>query len=365
MEKKIKKILIIALAGIGDLIMATPTIKAIKENYPKARIDLLTFPKGTKDVLEGSKYVDDIYLYYDRKNTLTREKPSIIKTIQNSLFLVLKLRAKRYDLSISVFPSASNNLGLLTKLIGAKKRIGFGSKYYTNPIEWDYKQHKVEQNLKLLEPLGIKVKNKEQFFYISRENKEFANKFLKEKIKFKGPLIGMHPGAWWKATLKNWPLENYIELAKKLIEKYDANILVVCGPSEEHIGEKIKNNIKEKNKIIILEKQNLKNTAAVIEKCNLFVSSDSGVMHIAEVMNVPVILIPGYTLFKFSGVYKTDNVKNILWEKRKCYEKCPIMWEFAEEFEGREDKIPCNVECYRDITPQKVLKVVDKIIKQK
>jgi len=360
----IRKILIISLAGIGDFIMATPTIRALRKAYPKAKIDLLTFPKGTKDVVEGSEYIDNIFLYYDRKNTMTRKKPSRLKTLKNSLFPLLELRRKNYDVSISVFPSASNKLALLAKIIGAKKRIGFGSKHYTHPINWDYKNHKIDQNIRLLEPLGIKVKDKKQFFHIFEENRKFAKEFLKQNKKDQRALIGMHPGSWWKATLKNWPLENYIELANKLIIKHNANILVVCGPSEEHIGEKIKNSVEKKDKVIVLEKQTLKNSAAIIAHCDAFVTSDSGVMHVAEVMEVPIILIPGYTLFKFSGVYKPENKKNIVWENLNCYEKCPVMWKFEEEFEGRENKIPCGIECYRNIKPEKVLKVVQKIIKK-
>ncbi len=364
METKYKRILIISLAGIGDLIMATPTIKAIRKEYPKAQIDFLTFPKGTKDVLEGGKIIDKFYLYYDRKNTISKEKPSLMKTIKNSFFLILKLRLKRYDLSVSVFPSASNSLGLLAKLIGAKKRIGFESKYYTDPIEWNYKDHKVEQNLRLLKPLGIEARDKEQFFYISNKEINFAKKFLKNHIKTKGPIIGIHPGCWWKASLKKWPIENYVNLVNMLIKKYNTHILVICGPSEEEDGRRLKEMIREKEKVTIIEKQNLKNTAAIIERCNLFISSDSGIMHIAEAMNVPIIMIPGYTLFKFSGVYKKENIKNIVWERTKCYEKCPVMWKFAEEFAGREDKIPCNIECYKNITPKMVLKTVDKNIKK-
>ena len=345
--------------------MATPVVRALRENYPNAQIDLLTFPKGAKDVIEGGNEINNVYLYSNRNNTLTREKPSIIETIRNSFLLLLKLRFKRYNLSVSVFPSASNSLGFLAKLIGAKRRIGFNSKYYTDIIEGNFKDHKVEQNLRLLKPLGIKVKNKKQYFNTTRDNEMFAEEFLKKNKAGKKLLVGMHPGSWWKASLKKWPLENYIKLSDKIIEKYNSKILVICGPSEEQIGKELKEKVKKSENVIISEKQNLKDAAAIIGKCSLFISSDSGMMHVAEAMKVPLIVIPGYTRFKFSGPYEKKNIENLVWKKTKCYEKCPVLYDFDEEFEGREDQIPCNVACYNNIKPSEVFSVVEKILKKK
>ena len=123
------KILVIALAGIGDLIMATPTIKTIRNEYPEAEINLLTFPYGNKEVLEGSKYINKTHIFIDRTHTLTKEKPSVFNFLK-TIFLLFKLRIKKFDLSISVHPSSSKKLSFIAKIINAKRRIGFDSKAF-------------------------------------------------------------------------------------------------------------------------------------------------------------------------------------------------------------------------------------------
>ncbi len=341
------RILIIALAGIGDLVMATPTIKAVRNKYPESEIDLLVFPYGGKEVLEGSKYINETHIFVDRTHTLTKKKPSIFNFLK-TLFLLFKLRRKRFDLSISVHPSASVRLGFIAKIINAKMRIGFESKYYTNIIK--LKQlHKVERNFKLLEPLGIKITDKKLYFHISKENEEFAENFLGN-----GLFVGMHPGGYWKRELKKWPLERFAKLATILNKKFGAKILVFEGPSDKGDYQKIEEYMEIKP---IIVKTSLKNAAAVIKKCSLFISNDTGMMHIAEAMDVPTIDILGWADLD-SGPYYEKNKKLLAWKKLPCHgPNCKVF------ISGGICNPTCNFECYTEIKAEDVFKIAKGVLK--
>jgi len=342
----ISKILIISLAGIGDTITSTPTIKAIRKKYSKAKIDLLTFPYGNKEVLDGSKYIDDTYIFVDKVHTPTSKKPPFSKLIK-TLFLLIKLRFKGYDLSVSVHPSSSSKLALIAKFIGAKKRVGFDSKYYTHAVKLNEKLHVVDRNIQLLESLGIKIKDKKQYFYISKENEDFAEEVLKNKGNL---FVGMHPGGYWKRQEKKWGIERFGKLADKLNREFGARIIVFEGPSEVSDGEKMSEYMKVPPIII---KTGLKNAAAIIKKCKLFISNNTGLMHIAEAVNTPVIDILGWAYFHYS-VYYEENKKLIAYKYLPCHEvNCPML---------KGGPVTCNFECYTKISVNYVFNIAKKVL---
>lgn len=356
----VKKILLISLAGIGDLIMTTPAIKAMRKAYPNSKIEFLTFPLGGEEVVKGSGLVDKIYIYTDPKHTTTHKSPNIIKLI-SSLFLLFKLRMKRFDLSISFLPSASDKHGLIAKAINAKQRIGFKSKHYTNKLPQDMKTHKVDQNISLLGLLGIKVKNKKQIFHIGKISEEFAENFwLKNNPKNK-MIIGIHPGNWWRTNFRRWPMKNFAEFSDRLIEKYNAKILVVCGPSEEDAENKILNLVKNKEELIIVKKQSLKNIAGIMKKCRVLIGNDSGIIHLGEAIGIPIIDIAGYTQFKYSGPYEKENKKNIAWKKVECYDTCVLLKSNVLE-KLKKDETSCDYRCFTTIKVKYLLEKVSKII---
>lgn len=342
------KIIIISLAGIGDGIMASPTIKAIKEHYKEATIDALVFPYGFGEVLEG--YLNNIYIFTDKTHTLTSKKPSFFRTIQ-TFFLLTKLRFKKYDLSVSVHPSSSPKLAFMAKFINAKRRVGFDSKNYTIPVRLNKKLHKVERNFELLKPLGIEIKDKKQYFHISEENEKFAKEFLRDKGNL---FIGIHPGGYWKRQTKKWSLERFGKLADKLTKDFGAKILVFEGPSEGGDGERMEKYMETK---LIKVRTDLKNAAAIIKKCGLFISNDTGMMHIAEAMDVPVIDILGWAELA-SGPYYEKNKKLIASENLSCHnDNCPVL------ASGGKTNPKCNLECFKGIKVEDVFKLAKGVLR--
>ncbi|KAF0151935.1 MAG: ADP-heptose:LPS heptosyltransferase II [Ignavibacteria bacterium] len=302
------KILIIALSGIGDALMFTPALAKLREAMPSAKIDALVMFNGVKDIFDKLPYLNQVH-FFDFMNARKAA----------SLFYILSLW-KKYDTTFSVYPSNRKEYNLMSFLIGAKYR--FGIKYkrsdflnfgFLNNIrcEENDNSHNVETNFMMVEKLLA-----EQFnnipslkFCFQQDDLIYSSDFLKEKnISSDDLVIGFHPGC---NTLKNhdkrrWEVEKFAELAKLLIEKHNAKILVFGGGEEEHLKEGIVS-IVNSNRIISVQTFSLTNTAAIMKRCNIFVSNDSSLMHIAAALQLKVVSIIGPTNEKYISPWKTNH----------------------------------------------------------
>lgn len=334
----INKILIIHTWGIGDLVMATPALRILRESFPKAIIDILVKQTAVSQVLQEGKTINRIFKLENLKK-------------------IFKLRKKKYDL---VFVSAGINPwkgGLFSFLIGAKFRIGEYRKlkipFYTHQVLVDARQHKVDSNLSILNTFGLKIgKNiPRPFFEFDKESKEFAKNFI---LKINGRnkiLIGFHPGAGAKQWFKVWHKENFIKLGQKITKKYkDARIIIFGGPTEQELCETIRDKI-NKNTFLAIN-FNLKKVAAIIDSCQVFVSSDSGLGHIAATTKTNLISIFGPTNPKRTGPIG-PRVRII---KKHCNY-------FYNDISGAKHNAKKSHKCLQKITPERVFNGLENIIK--
>jgi heptosyltransferase-2 len=302
------KILILALSGIGDALMFTPALKLMRQSLPDAQIDALVMFKAVKDMYDRNPNFNNVY-YSDFLNQ------SAVK----SLMFVLKLR-KKYDVSINVYPSNRKEYNLINYFIGAKKRAGV--KYLRRNgtelgilnnvrITEDDSLHNVQENIKLVEKLFSKKFNEEPplNFPLTNEDLTFADGYLKELNIIEGDLvIGFHPGC---ATLKNhikrrWEPEKFIELGKRLIQQNNAKLLIFGGPEEDELKQSIRTGINSPD-VYSVKTNNLPESVAVLKRCNLFVSNDSSMMHIASAVNKKVVAIIGPTNPNYIHPWKTEH----------------------------------------------------------
>lgn len=304
------KILIIAIPGIGNTLLAVPLLKELKATYNNARIDLLVGLQGSKEIIMGCPYIDKVYL--------------INKKIQQGLFknlhTISKLRANKYDVSITTFPAAQPHYNLLASFIGARKKITHN--YKRNLVFLQDKRapirilHDVEQNLSLLRFFGINAKKPKLELWLSKEEKDFANKFAK-RFKEKH-LVGMHPGTSIEMGMKNkrWPLTNFAELADKIIEsKKNTRVIVFLGSKDAPL-EKIKELIKSREKVTLIKNLDIRKVAAIIAKCKYFISNDSGLMHIAVACGIPTAGIFVSTDYRRTSPY---GKKHLVLKKDQTY----------------------------------------------
>lgn len=303
-----KKILVIALSGIGDALMFTPALSFLKKTLPSSEIDALIMFKGVKDIYERLPEINTIYYFDFLKNSKL-----------DSLNFVMQLRKNEYDDVINVYPSNRKEYNLISLLIGAPKRAG--TEYLRSNIKElgflnnirvreDDSVHNVEENIKLVEKLtGAKETDISGLRVILNSKEiEFANQFVsKIKENENQLLIGFHPGC---NTLKNhekrrWEIEKFAELGNKLIEKFDAKILLFGGPDEIDLKMGVINKIK-KDSAFSVDTNTFTQTAAIIEKVDLFITNDSSLMHTAAAMKRDVIAIIGPTNKNYIYPWKTN-----------------------------------------------------------
>jgi heptosyltransferase-2 len=317
-------ILIIALSGIGDALMFTPSLKKLNEDFPSAQIDILAMYKGVKDIYEKLPGVNKV-LYHNFLNSSKTD----------SLAFVLKLR-NRYDITINVYPSNRKEYNLISFLIGAKKRaaVNYLRKGKVNLsflnnvfITENDLLHNVEENILLCERLSGKKTVSIPPLQLKLTGKEidFAEQFFIENKINNEIIIGFHPGC---SPLKNhekrrWETEKFALLAQKLISYYSANILVFGGPEEEPVKEEIVR-LTNRSMISAVTTNSILQTAAIMKHCKLFITNDSGLMHIAAALKLKTVAILGPTNKNYIYPWQTEyKIASINLECSPCFYYSP------------------------------------------
>lgn len=302
------KILILALSGIGDALMFTPALKLLRQSLPSAEIDALVMFKGTKEIYETNTNFNEV-IHFD----------FLKEGVLNSLKFVLGLRDK-YDATINIYPSNRKEYNIINFLLGAKKRVAVEYLRMNNSdLGWlnnvtvleNDKTHNVQTNIKLVEKLLNKKLDEEPTIQIllSEDDKSFAENFLKEKnISDKDFVVGFHPGC---ATLKNhikrrWEPEKFAELGRKLINEKNAKVFLFGGPDEEELKSEINSKINSDNSFAIKTEKFLQ-SIAIMKRCNVFVTNDSALMHVASALGLKLIAIIGPTNPHYIHPWKTEH----------------------------------------------------------
>ncbi|HAX61309.1 MAG TPA: lipopolysaccharide heptosyltransferase II [Elusimicrobia bacterium] len=307
------KILIIQTAFLGDVVLTIPLIQAAKK-YPKAHLSVLCIP-STKNILEGHPAIDE-FIVFDKKNSE--------KSFFSLLKFAKKIREKRFD--VALIPHPSFKSGLISYLANIPERIGFsnsaGKFFFTDKVFFDKNKHQLERYLDLLKYFGVEVGEEKTEIHIDGKDEKFADALLpKDKI-----IFGINPGSVW--ATKRWIVEKYAELSDKISKELAGQIVIFGGPDDIEIANSVEKNMKQ-SAINIAGKTTLKQLAASIKRCRVFITNDSGPMHIAAAMNIPVVAIFGPTVKEF-GFYPYTK-RSIVIEKnlpcRPCGKhgpnKCP------------------------------------------
>jgi len=302
------KILILALSGIGDALMFTPALKLLRQSLPSAQIDALVMFKGTKEIYEtNTNFNKIIHFDFIKEGTL------------NSLKFVLGLRNK-YDATINIYPSNRKEYNIINFLLGTKKRVAveylrmnilnLGWLNNVTVLEND-KTHNAQTNIKLIEKfLNQKFDEVPAMkIHLSDENKQFAEDYFKKNsITENDFVVGFHPGC---ATLKNhikrrWEPEKFTELGKKIIKEKNAKLFLFGGPEEEELKSSINRTI-DSNSSFIVKTERFLQSIAIMKRCNVFVTNDSALMHVASALGLNVIAIIGPTNPYYIHPWKTEH----------------------------------------------------------
>lgn len=336
-----KRILVINVNWIGDVLLTTPTMRAIRERFPNAYISCLVVD-WCKDILADNPHIDGLISY---------EKKGKHRSVLGKISLLRQIRKKHFDTVFVLHRSRTR--ALLAYLSGAKYRIGYNTKkrgcLLTAKIEPSRKKlHKLDYFLGILEPLSLDINklDKELVLSVNTEDERFIFELLKTyNIDKKDFLVGLNPGANWSP--KCWTVSGFAELADKLINKYNAKIVITGNKKDRILAKEIANKM-QNEPLIMAGKTTLCQLAALIKRCNLFISADSGPMHMAAAIKTPLIALFGPTSSQETGPIGSGRYK-IIQKKVDC-QPCKV--------------IKCkNNLCMKSITPADVLKETELLYK--
>ncbi|MDP2750656.1 MAG: glycosyltransferase family 9 protein [Nanoarchaeota archaeon] len=334
MFNKLDKILIVKLWAVGESVLTLPMIKALREKYPRAEIDVLATPRN-KDVYESCRYVNKVIVM-----------PSVV--------------LRKYDLVIDCEPWM--NISAVLSFFAGKNRIGFShgkrALVYNKRVHFNDKQHEVLTFLDLSKQVDAGTEpDKLVKLNVSKEDIKKVNAFLK-KNKLNGFFVGIAPGVAESAKSRMWPLPRYAHLIDYIVLKMHGKVLLIGTEKDLPILSDLKELVDkkvQKNIVISAGELTLKQSFGLIGKCKIFVSNDTGPMHIAAAMGVPTLGLFGpNTPVRFAPYGK----KNISIYHRKACSPC------INVHKGQVRECKEGIDCMSDISAEEVIEAVEKLRKK-
>ncbi len=285
----VKRILVRGTNWIGDAVLTTPALTAIRKGFPKAKIALLVKP-AIAELLHHHPAVDEIVLYRD---------PGPYAGLGGKLTLARLLRRGRYDLAIllqNAFEAAA-----ITALAGIPNRYGYAtdgrSLLLTHRIPLTPKirrKHQAHYYLELLRPFGIPVEPEPPMLRTTPSEDAEAIEHLRAfGVDPKKVLIGLNPGSVY-GTAKRWLPERFAELADRVAAEHGGVVLIFGGRGEEELGAAIAGMMTAPT-LVLSGRTTVRRLMALIKQCRLFITNDTGPMHIATAFGVPTVAIFGPT----------------------------------------------------------------------
>jgi len=307
------RFLIVSTTGLGDTLWGTPAIRALRESYPDAYIAVITSTLG-KQVLESSPHINEIFV--------VKEPP---------LFSLLKLFPKLVRRKIStvlIFHISQRPLLPFCALLGAGRIIGTekinkGLDFLLTDKLETKRIHEIERRLEVVQAAGAQVSSKLMDFFPSEEDHKKAAALLPP-----GLVVGLHPGA--KDRFKQWPPSHFITLGRLLKQKLGCQIVVTGTPAEKSLVESIAQSIE--GAIGVYEGVSISTLGALLSKLSLYITNDTGPLHIASATQTPTIALFTPTDPVLCGPYFAPHVFVVQKKptcfpclKKKCHEPFCMM----------------------------------------
>jgi ADP-heptose:LPS heptosyltransferase len=300
------RILVIALAGIGDCLIATPLIHELRLQYPEAELEAFVFWPGSRDLLEGNPHLNAIH-----QRNLVKEGTA------RAIRYLLELRQRRYDVTINAHPQGRIHYRVAAGIIGGRLRLSHRYEKHTpfdrllvnRTVPQDYRIHSIENNRRLFELLerAPQLASPALEIYLTPAETQWAGEFIHRHGLQPRQRLGLHVGSGGtkNLALKRWPLPHYIELLKRLGRSHPhLTVLLFGGPEEEEAHAEILSATGNPS-ILPVKSNNLRQAAALLRHCHAFLSVDTALMHLAAAMKVPnQVVIEAPTL----------NVTNLPWQ---------------------------------------------------
>lgn len=333
-----KNILLIKMSSLGDILHTLPFAAALRQRFPQARITWLVHPQFAGFVPDPP--VIDEVLYFDK---VKFNKMGLAEKLKYFCEMRSLLHSKHFDLVIDMqglFKSA-----VLAAISGCSNRIGYaemreGSGLVSRAISGAHvHDHVIERYLDVARYLGAKVDSLEDVQFplpdLSRETDAVQAK-LRELGWDGGSYVVIVPGARWQT--KEWPVEHYISLARKITAE-GASVALAGGPDDAPKGKAIAAGVASAKVLDMTGKTSLRELAALIKGCSVYISADTGPLHFAAALKKPLVAMYGPTKADRTGPYGSDK-STVLLSPAACA--------------GCLKKSCANWHCMHDITPDEV-----------
>lgn len=283
------RVLVRATNWIGDAVMTTPALRAVRHNFTAAEITLLAKP-SVAPVFDGSPYVDRVLIY---------DSSGSHSSLTGKLRLSKLLKENSFDVAV-LFQNAFE-AALLSWLARIPIRLGFNTDgrgaLLTHPVALKprHKQlHEIDYYCSILEAAGLGLHGRDMTLSISDEARASARSILaSNKLDTGAPLVGICPGATY-GSAKRWHPERFAQVADRICETFGAHILVMGGPGEEVVGSEVARAMKYPC-LNLCGQTNLRDAISIIECLDFFVTNDSGLMHVAAALGISLVAVFGST----------------------------------------------------------------------
>lgn len=293
-----KKVLLLSLSGIGNFVMHSVVFEILKKNHPEWDLTVWVVPRGTKTLADANPYVDHVI-----------EGP-LQQSIWRHIRFTSRLAKEKFDIGIILSPGQQIKSAIYLFLAGIPVRVGncypwlqnqSSSFLLTQAVPEQEDLHDVEQNIHLLSTLLKDLPPHPAHYSLSipASGHEAAQRVLAAlRLPPEAVFYGLHAGSLASMSWKRWPVSSFAEVAKALIEKSGAHILIFGGPDEAELKEQLHTQIGPKSTVINTD---LLTAAAVMSHCNIFLSNDSGLMHVAAALGVLTYGLFGPTDERLTG----------------------------------------------------------------
>ena len=308
------RILVLQTGGwVGDMVLLTPALRALKTAYPQSHLALLIRPL-VADLMATHPYVNEVIV--DSKGKGFNRLLSFYK-------LVNEIRRSDFNLAVVLHPTSSRN-ALIPFLAGIPERIGSNVSgrgiLLTRTCTDRTDLHEIHRYLRVLELIDIHEPNAKLEFWHTDADRQAARQILAAHgISPNERLIGVNLGTTWRT--KRWSLENFAAVITQIQKRMDVRLLLTGSTAEIPLGEALVGTIKVEM-INLIGKTTLMQLGALIENCNLYLTCDSGPMHIAAAVGTPTIALFGPTSPTRHGPYgENHEVIEKPVECRPCYKR--------------------------------------------
>ncbi|MDP3731776.1 MAG: glycosyltransferase family 9 protein [Candidatus Omnitrophota bacterium] len=289
--KTIKNILVFRNDRFGEFLLNIPAFRALKETFKDARL-IAVVDYSVKELAKRVGFIDEIIEWNQGKHPLS-EKARFINL----------LRKKQIDIAVILNPARDFNI--FTYLAGIPIRVGYNRKWgflLTHKMEDEKylgQRHEIEYNLELAALIGAGTQD--ETLCLSIDDREINDLFRDFNIKDCNNLIALHP--WTSDPIKQWPLDNFFELAKRLVREQDIKVIIIGGKDEltksieffppQNVADspRITNRNIDGNLINLTGRTTLTQLAALLKKCKLLISGDSGPVHLACTVGTKALAI--------------------------------------------------------------------------